>query len=85
MMIRVIRVSKELLPCVENAFIGTQCIVTLPNMCMVVHNLSDEGLLHRSKCTTGMLVANNSMDLLCIDFMKIDPLRESKEDISGPD
>ena len=27
------------------------------------------------------LVANNSLDLLCIDFTKIDPLRNGKEDV----
>ena len=29
----------------------------------------------------GLLVANNPMDLLCIDFLKVDPLRENKENI----
>ena len=29
----------------------------------------------------GLLVANNLLDLLCIDFMKVDPSRDSKENI----
>ena len=29
----------------------------------------------------GFLVANNPLDLLCIDFLKVDPLRDSKENI----
>ena len=27
----------------------------------------------------GSLVANNPLDLLCIDFLKVDPLRDGKE------
>ena len=27
----------------------------------------------------GLLVANNPLDLLCIDFLKVDPLRDGKE------
>ena len=29
----------------------------------------------------GLLVANNPLDLLCIDFLKVDPSRDSKENI----
>ena len=29
----------------------------------------------------GSLVANNPLDLLCIDFLKVDPSRDSKENI----
>ena len=29
----------------------------------------------------GSLVANNPLDVLCIDFMKVDPSRDSKENI----
>ena len=29
----------------------------------------------------GLLVANNPLDLLCIDFLKVDPLGDSKENI----
>ena len=29
----------------------------------------------------GSLVANNPLDLLCIDFLQVDPSRESKENI----
>ena len=29
----------------------------------------------------GSLVANNSLDLLCIDFLKVDPSRDGKENI----
>ena len=29
----------------------------------------------------GLLVANNPLELLCIDFLKVDPSRDSKENI----
>ena len=29
----------------------------------------------------GLLVANNALDLLCIDFLKVDPSRDGKENI----
>ena len=29
----------------------------------------------------GLLVANNPLDLLCIDFLKVDPSRDGKENI----
>ena len=29
----------------------------------------------------GVIIANNSMDLMCIDFTKVDPLKDSKENI----
>ena len=29
----------------------------------------------------GWLVANNPLDLLCIDFLKVDPSRDGKENI----
>ena len=33
------------------------------------------------KTKSGMIIANNPMDLLCIDFTKIDPLKSNKENI----
>ena len=33
----------------------------------------------------GLLVANNPLDLLCIDFLKVDPSRDGKENICGTD
>ena len=29
----------------------------------------------------GSIIANNSMDLLCIDFMKVDPSKDGKENV----
>ena len=33
------------------------------------------------KTKLGMIIANNPMDLLCINFTKVDPLKSSKENI----
>ena len=33
------------------------------------------------KTKLGKIIANNPMDLLCIDFTKVDPLKSSKENI----
>ena len=33
----------------------------------------------------GLLVANNPLDLLCIDFLKVDLLRDGKEKHLGAD
>ena len=40
-----------------------------------------KGSLYRSTYTQGSLVANNPLDLLCIDFLKVDPSRDGKENI----
>ena len=54
-MIRVIRVLKELLPCVKNAFIAIQCIVMLLNLCVSVDNVNLQRVLHRYEYTTGII------------------------------
>ena len=33
------------------------------------------------KTKLGMIIANKAMDLLCINFTKVDPLKSSKENI----
>ena len=70
---------KKLLPCVENVCTVNQCIMMLPNMDISFY----DARLQRA-CYTGLnkklgsSIAKYSMEL-CIDFMKNDPLRDSKD------
>ena len=41
----------------------------------------NKGSLHSPHTQQGLLVANNPLDLLCIDFLKIDPSKDSKENV----
>ena len=42
---------------------------------------NSKGGLHRSKNKLGTIIANNPVDLLCVYFTKVDPLKERKENI----
>ena len=57
----------------------------VPGCHQLCENLStmpnSEGRLHRSKTKLGTIIADNPMDLLCINFTKVDPLKSGKENI----
>ena len=40
-----------------------------------------KGLYTDPNPSQGSIVANNPMDLLCIDFMKVDPSKDGKENV----
>ena len=51
-------------------------------ICKRVSTLSNcEGRLHQANTIPGVIIANNPMDLVCIDFTKVDPSKDGKENI----
>ena len=53
----------------------TNYVKTCPQCQMVKGDYTDP------KTKLGTIIANNLMDLLCINFTKVDPLKSSKENI----
>ena len=66
MMARVIKLLKEPLPCAGSTPTGALCKKMQLNLLETVHN---------AKWQTGSIIANGPLDLLCIDFTKMDPSR----------
>ena len=53
----------------------TNCVKTYPQCQTVKDDYTDP------KTKPGTIIVNNPMDLLCIDFTKVDPSKSSKENI----
>ena len=50
------------------------------NNCKLVSNCQVSCMVDPDP-SQGSIIANNPMDLLCIDFMKVDPSKDGKEDV----
>ena len=82
MMAKVIRGLQELLPSAGSDFIGTLCSKMSPKYvkecpcCQIA-----KGDYTEPNTIPGVIIANNPMDLVCIDFTKVDPSKDGKENI----
>ena len=56
-----------------------QDVITYVKNCPQCQNAKGDYMDPKTK--PGTIIANNPMDLLCIDFTKVDPLKSGKENI----